>query len=103
MKKKASNAELADMIASAVNSAVKIAIAPLETQLAANHNIELDGLKTQMKAMVTNKLSDSVIDKMDPQEMKDHLAVNGQVGFSAQNGQHVQSNSSDLLDSTCPE
>jgi len=78
-----------------VTKAVNAAIKPLETQLAANHNVELDGLKTQMKAMTTNKLSDSVIDKMDSQEMKDHLAANGQVGFNVQGGQHVNVANSD--------
>lgn len=81
-----------DMIDGAITKAVNAAIAPLETQLAANHNIELDGLKSQMKSMTVNKLSDSVIDKMDPQEMKDHLAANGQVGFNATSGHTITAN-----------
>lgn len=89
-KKKAKNSEEVPAWAQALLAKVNT----LETSLAANHNVELDGLKTQMKAMTVNKLSDSVIDKMDPQEMKDHLAANGQVGFNATSG-YVQTNSND--------
>ena len=56
-----------------------------------------------MKAMTANRLSDSVIGKMDSQEMKDHLAEHGQIGFNLAGGQHTNTQSSDELDSICPE
>lgn len=98
-EKNMSKNEIADLVTSAVNAAVK----PLQDQLAAASNAEVSDLTTKMKAMATNRLSDSVIGKMDAQEMKDHLAQNGVVSFNASSGQHTQQNSSDLLDDTCPE
>ncbi len=66
-----------------VTAAVNAAVAPLQAQLTANANVEATELKTQMKAMTTNRLSDALIGKMDTQDMKDHLAANGAVAFNA--------------------
>lgn len=98
-EKNMSKNEIADLVTSAVNAAVK----PLQDQLAAATNAEISELTVKMKAMATNRLSDSLIAKMDAQEMKDHLAQNGVVSFNAAAGQHTQINSGDMLDATCPE
>ena len=80
----------AEQVAEIVANAVK----PLQDQLAVNADAELKQLKTQMKAMTVNKLADSIVDKMDAQEMKDHLAANAAVDFNMGGYQH-QANADD--------
>lgn len=83
--------DLAALVATAVNKAVE----PLQAQLTANADAEAVQLKAQMKAMTVNKLADALIEKMDAQDMKDHLAANASVGFNMGHGQHVQANADD--------
>ena len=90
-----------DKLALAIN-ALTAKVDGLETQLAANANAEVDDLKIQMKAMTTNCLADSIIDKLNAQDMKDHLAANGQVAVNVRNGQH-HNRAEAKLDEQLPE
>ncbi len=85
-----------------VTTAINAAVKPLQDQLAANANAEAADLKVQMKAMTVNRLSDSIIDKLDAQDMKDHLAENGQVAVNVRNGQH-HNRTEAKLDEQLPE
>lgn len=87
-----------------VKLAMNDLIKPLQDQLTANSDKELEGLKTQMKAMTANRLSDSLIDKMDASEINAHLAANGTPAFNSGGRQHYQSNADDNgLDNELPE